>query len=259
MRSILVPVNFTPKSNNAARYAADMAMAINSDIHLIYVFQPPMITTEFPMPEAIIGQMRQDGLEMLNGLKDELRQRTNNKVNVTTEMTNGGVEQNLEDYCRRQQPFVVVMGVSRHFFHLPWPLLVIPENASFSSIKNIVLACDLDDISNGIPGSIAFLNELTSLFNASLDIVNVATGAEQRDGETVFQFDSWQDRLKEIYPRLHFVYNNDISSSIDKYLSEHKADWLMVFPKKHRLLEFHTSNAKRLLRNCAVPVISLHE
>src|SRR5689334_8238061 len=99
MRSIVVPVNFSENSYNAARYAADMALAVDGDIHLIYVFQLPLTTAEYPMPDAAIGEMQRDGLTMLNGLKDELRQRTRNQIGVTTEMTAGSVVHNLEEYC----------------------------------------------------------------------------------------------------------------------------------------------------------------
>jgi nucleotide-binding universal stress UspA family protein len=273
MRSIVVPVNFTENSGNAARYAADMALAIDADIHLIHVFQLPLTTAEFPIPDVTIEEMQRNGLQLLTGLKEELRQRTRNQITVTTEMIAGGVEHNLEEYCKRQKPFVVVMGASGHSIdnaiagsstvkamrHLPWPLLVIPENTAFHAIKRIVLACDLDDIGGGIPASLSFLNELTGLFGAKLEIVNVATSAEHSEGQAVFQFDSWKDRLKEIYPNLHFIYTNDITAGITQYLGEHSTDWLMVFPKKHRFFEFHSSKAKQLVRNCPVPIMSLHE
>ena len=87
MRSIVVPVNFTENSNNAARYAADMALAIDGDIHLIYVFQLPLTIAEFPIPDATIEEMQRDSRITLNALKDELRQRTRDQVGVTTEMT----------------------------------------------------------------------------------------------------------------------------------------------------------------------------
>jgi nucleotide-binding universal stress UspA family protein len=273
MRSIVVPVNFTENSNNAARYAADMALAIDGDIHLIYVFQLPLTIAEFPIPDATIEEMQRDSRITLNALKDELRQRTRDQVGVTTEMIAGSIEHNLEEYCKRQKPFVVVMGASGHSVenaltggstvkamrHLPWPLLVIPENAAFHAIKKIVLACDLDDIGDGIPASLTFINDLTSLFGAKLDVVNVATSAEHSEGEAIFLFDSWKTRLQEIFPDLHFIYTNDIAAGITQYLGKHSADWLMVFPKKHRFLEFHSSKAKQLVRDCPVPVMSLHE
>jgi len=273
MRPIVVPVNFSANSYNAARYAADMALAVEGDIHLIYVLQLPLTTAEFPIPDIAIEETRRDALTMLNGLKEELLQRTQHQVGVTTEMTSGNIERSLEDYCRRHKPFVVVMGASGHSItnaitgsstviamrRLPWPLLVIPENAAFHAIKKIVLACDLDDIGKGIPTSLAFLNELTGLFGAKLEVINVATSAEHSEGEAVFLFDSWKDRLKEIFPDLHFVYSNDIAESINQYLGAHNADWLMVFPKKHRLLEFHFSKTKQVIRNCPIPVMSLHE
>ncbi len=42
MKNIIVPVNFSANSDNAALYAADMALAVDAHIHLIYVLRLPV-------------------------------------------------------------------------------------------------------------------------------------------------------------------------------------------------------------------------
>ncbi len=68
MRSIVVPVNFSANSANAARYAADPGMAIGADIHLVHVFQIPASVPVVPMPESVFKELRDSGIEMLAGL-----------------------------------------------------------------------------------------------------------------------------------------------------------------------------------------------
>ncbi|MBS1663393.1 MAG: universal stress protein [Bacteroidetes bacterium] len=273
MKQIVVPVNFTANSLNAARYAADMAAAIGGELHLVYVVQYPLTMSDIIMPDYIFEEMQQSGKEQLRNLADQLTERTLSIVPIITNMELGSVEVKLEEYCRQVNPFVVVMGASGHSLEnafagsttvramrrLPYPLLVIPENATYHIVKKIVLACDLEDLGGGVPASISFFKELKSLFGSRFELVNVTTRAEAGIGQATFQFDSWKDRLKEIFPDLRFIHTEHIAEGVKHYLSDNQADWLMVFPKKHSFVDFHTSQSKKLLHDSIVPVMSLHE
>ena len=273
MKPIVVPVNFTGSSSNAARYAADMALAVQGELHLIHVVQFPVTPAEIPTSDIMFEELQRNGETLLEALKKELTDRTNGYVPVSTHMDTGGVEYHLQKYCDRIKPFVVVMGASGNFLermfagsntvravhHLPYPVLVIPDKAAFHAIRKIVLACDLDDIASGIPVSVSFLSELRDLFSAHFEVVNVITRSEQSEGQAVFEFDSWKDRLQEIYPEIHFVHTNKVDEGINDYLAGHPADLLLVFPKSHSLLEFHRSQAKKVVLHCPIPVMSLHE
>jgi nucleotide-binding universal stress UspA family protein len=274
MKSIIVPVNFSPNAANAARYAVDMALALEADVYLFHALQMPVTASELPLPDYAFEEMQKGGQELLENLSQELRVRSQNQVKITTDMEIGGLEPKLEDYCERHRPFVVVMGASgsgtellfpgnqavRAIKKLHYPLLVIPSNASFHAIRKIVLACDLNDIGNGFPAPLSFLQELARVFNARFEVITVVTNTEQREGQAVFQFDSWKQQLQELYPELHFIHTGqNVEEGIRRYLGEHEADWLMVFPKKHIWYEFHRSNAGKIARDCPVPVISLHE
>lgn len=273
MKSIVVPVNFTESSSNAARYAADMALAVQGELHLVHIVQLPVTPAEIPGPDIIFDELQRNGEASLLSLKKELADRTEGYVSVITHMDTGGVEYHLEEYCRRIKPFVVVMGASgnslermfagsntvRAVRHLPYPVLVIPDKAVFHAIRKIVLACDLEDIASGIPASVSFLRELRDLFSARFEVVNVVTRSEQSEGQAVFEFNSWKDRLQEIYPEVHFVHTSKVDEGINDYLKEHPADLLLVFPKSHSLLEFHRSQTKKVVLHCPIPIMSLHE
>jgi len=272
MKSIVVPVNFSDNSSNAARYAADMALAVEADIHLVYVLQIPASVAAVPMPDYVFEEMQRNGEILLGSLSEELVKRTRGQIKVTTDMEIGGVEHKLEEFCSRLKPSVVVMGASgytldtimsgsdvlRAMRHLPYPLLIIPAKTVFHAIKKVVLACELDDIGCGLPVSLPFLKELRDVFGTHFEVVNVATRAEESEGQAVFQFDSWKDRLQEIFPEVHFVRTDTITEGINQYLGDNHADWLMVFPKKHNFFEFHGSKSKKIVNDCPVPVMSVH-
>ena len=272
MRTIIAPVNFTPNSKNAARYAADMALAVQADLYLLYVLQLPVSVAEFPLNDYVFNEMRESGVEALKQLSEELVKRTEGKVAIFVHMETGPVECRIEEFCQEKHPFVVVMGASGHSLetalagssvvaairHLPYPLIVVPESVGFNQIRKVVLACDLDDISGGVPVKPAFLKEMRDLFQTRFEIVNVNTGRQVRTTTAVMDGEAWKSCLQESFPEIHVVDTGDVETGVDQYLSEQGADMLFVFPKKHNFFEFHKSHAKRLALNGTVPVMSIH-
>jgi nucleotide-binding universal stress UspA family protein len=274
MKTIVAPVNFTDSSDNAARYAADMALAMEAELHLIHFVEIPVSTGEMPMNPYVLEGLQASGTEGLNQLWDELVIRTKGKVTIYTNMETGNVEHRLEEFCAAKKPFIVVMGssgpslermlrgsnLSVAIRRLHYPLIVVPDNVVFHQIKKVVVACDLEDIAAGVPVSVAFLKQFQDIFGASFDVINIATGTQDhlKEAEAAFMFNSWKDRLQELYPEIHFVRGDNVEEGINSYLGQHPADLILVFPKKHGLFEFHKSHAKKIAHNSRVPVMSIH-
>ncbi|HTI94832.1 MAG TPA: universal stress protein [Puia sp.] len=272
MKNIIVPVNFSANSNNAALYAADLALAVDADIHLIYVLQLPPTTSEIPMTDYVFDEMQRNGELSLASLSEEIVKRTRLQVKVTSLMEIGSVEPVLEEYCNRLKPFLVVMGATGNTLEttiagsttvkamrrLPYPLLIVPEQAAFHAIKKVVLACELEDIGAGLPVSRSFLSELYQLFGSRFDVITVTGEVQESEAEAVSAFDSWKESIKDILPDVHILRMESIEEGINNYLNRIHADWLMIFPKKHRFFEFHSSRSKKIIKDCPVPVMTLH-
>ncbi|HVU94179.1 MAG TPA: universal stress protein [Puia sp.] len=272
MRTLLVPVDDTDNSLNAARYAADMALAIEGDVHLLHVVRIPAMPAEAPVG-YVFDQLEKAGLALLDRLAAELMARTRGQVTVRTLQVIGGVEYQIAEVSRQLRPFAVVMGAPRGSVlgaiggspavdaarHLPYPVLVIPAGAGFRRIRRIVLAAEAGDIESGLPVTVAFLRELRDLFAARFDVVNVARRSDSGESGKVFELYRWKEAWGELYPELHFVAAEDIAEGVDKYIGEHEADWLMLFPKSHRWMEFHRSRSAGMVAHSRVPVMSVCE
>jgi nucleotide-binding universal stress UspA family protein len=270
MKSLIVPTNFSASSVNAAKYAAGMALMINADLYLVHVLQLPVSNAEVPLTEDIFDEMQQSGEQELQNLKLELQEQTQGKINITALLEVGSVEHQLEEFCKRKQPFAVVMGIrknatERFLFgsnalfairHLQYPLLIIPEGTSFHSIQKIVLACDLTDCERTIP--VEYLKELQHVFHASLDVLNVnAKKIGQLKSST--EFASLKELLRDLYPTYYFTIGNTVEEGIDKFLEENNADLLLLLPKRHGIFEFHKSHSKKMALNAALPIMTIHE
>jgi nucleotide-binding universal stress UspA family protein len=271
MKSLLVPVNFKPNATNAAHYAADMALALEADIHLLYVLQMPAGTTSIPLP-YVMDELRRNGEWLLQELLEDIRRRTGGQVDVVTHIEVGSVEAKIEAYCAGIRPFLVVMGAPEpppdNFFsgsdtitavrHLPWPLLVVPGKQQFHAIRTITLACLARDIKEGLPVPFGFVHELKELFAARFEVVHFITG-RPGDEKDIRELYYWKQVQGELIPELHFVQTESLEEGLVQYLAGHQTDWLMIFPKKHSLLELHKSRSKMIVTHCPVPVLSIYE
>jgi nucleotide-binding universal stress UspA family protein len=272
MRTIIAPVNFTPNSQSAAMYAADMASATAAELLLLHVLQLPVSSAEFPASGYVFSEMRDSGEEALQQLQEDLGKRTEGKIKIYHRLEVGGIEAKIEELCREKNPFVVVMGTSGHLrgtagagndvtaaiHNLNYPLIIVPQGTVFRWIRKLVLACDLDDISTGVSMSPIFLKELRDLFHSRLEVINVNTKKQERVVGAVIDIDMWKSYLHEIFPEVHIVDMDNVQLGVDSFLLEHEADMLIVFPKRHNFFSFHRSQAKQLALTGTIPIMSIH-
>jgi nucleotide-binding universal stress UspA family protein len=274
MRTIIVPVNFSKNSTNAAHYAADLARTIGAELNLVHVFQAPMVISEVPTPEYVLEEMRDTNLSLLQNLAADLLRRTEHRIKVSYDLMVGAVEKKIESFCMDKKTFMVIMGASGTSLqntlkgsttirtlvrHLPYPLLVIPENAVFQPVKNIVVACDREDIDVGIPTFLSTLREIAQLLGARLELLHVLTAGKELGAKTLEEYNIWKETAKTLAPELHFIRQSNVEEGVNEYLQNNGADWLMIFPKRHSVLEFHKSHSKQIVLTCPLPVMSIQE
>ncbi len=272
MKTILVATDFSAAALNAAKYGVNMATAINADIHLLHVCQVPVSFSEIPVI-VNLQEMQQSAEMEINELKEQLIRAASNKLNVSTEVVMGGFFQELKAVCERINPYTVVIGsqgstaAERLFFgsnavyamtHLMWPLITVPVETSFSSIKKIGLACDFENVADTTP-----VNEIKRLvqdFHAELHILNTAK-KEVYDPELVFESGVLQNMLAALNPVLHFIANKNTDEGIMDFTEKNDIDLLVVLPKRHGLLDklIHKTHTKRFVLHSHVPVMALHQ
>jgi nucleotide-binding universal stress UspA family protein len=271
MKTILVATDFSPAALNATEYAADMAMAIHSDLLLLHVCSLPVIYGE--MPATVNAEdMIKDAEKEIYQLKNEMLRKTANKLNLETEVCMGVFFEELKSVCQRVKPYTVIMGsqgtsaaerlmLGGHTVyamkHLAWPLITVPTKAKFSSIKKIGLACDFDKVVDTIP-----VDEIKMLVNdnhAELHILNIGR-KEVFSPELVFESGLVQEMLLDLKPNYHFITGEHTDEGIMDFAEKNNIDLLIVLPKRRSLSEklIHKSHTKQLVMHSHVPVMALH-
>ncbi len=272
MKSIVVPINFSPCATNAAHYAADLALGIKADLHLIHVLEVPVNSAELMMTESLYQQMVDDANMALQHLQVELTRRTHQKIKIDYSLEAGSVGDKVKDLCQQIKPYAIVLGatgpslekfltgssVAALLRNLDYPVLVVPESAAFHRFGRILLACDLEDVGSGMPNSLPLLKDLREHFGSRFDIITVETNKVITCEASVFESGGWKDQLKDLYPEVHYIRKPKVEEGILEYLGHNEADLIMVFPKKHGFFDFHTSQSRRLAQHSPIPVLSLH-
>jgi nucleotide-binding universal stress UspA family protein len=273
MASIVVPINFSACAQNAACYAADLALVIKADIHLIHVIQVPVNSADLLMTDDLYQEMIEAANLQLQQLQAELTKRTRQQIKIVYTLAAGNILAKLQELCLQVKPYAVVLGatgstlekflagspVATLLRHLDYPILVVPEAAAFHRFRHILLACDLDDIGVGMPNSLPLLKDLRAHFGSRFDIVTVETRKVLGNEASCFESGGWKEQLKELYPDFHYIRKSKVEDGILEYLSHNEADLVMVFPKKHGLLDFHSSQSRKLAEHSPIPVLSFHE
>jgi nucleotide-binding universal stress UspA family protein len=266
MKTIIAPVDFSSISYNACLYAAKMAEDIKAELVLLHVMELPVSVTEFPLTEEAFNEISME--TELENLKKKLLAETGNNITISSKNILGSIDVEIKDLCHEKNPFALVMGTHSYSFldrffvgsttiyaaqHLHYPVLIIPQNAKYKSVKKIALASDLKNIydvpSHEIETIVRSFNAVFEIFYAGeneKDISRNAVGSLLLD-----------HRLINLDPQFYFIENEDVLKGITSLTKEHDIDILMIVPKKHGPL--HKSQSKDFIFNFSFPVMAIHE
>ncbi len=271
MKTILIATDFSATAENAANYASEMALTINANVLLLHVCHIPVSYNEIPVVVTPADLVH--GAEInLDNLKQRLINHTNRKLKIETEVRMGGFFGELETVCQRVKPYSVIMGsqgmaaAERLFFgshtlyalkHLVWPLITVPPQAKFSSVKKIGLACDLNKVVDTTP--VGEMKTLVNDFHAELHVLNTGK-KEVYNPELVFESGLLQKMQADLKPQYHFITSENTDDGIMDFAEKNHIDLLIVLPKRHGLLQklLHRSHSKQLVLHSHVPVMALH-
>ncbi len=274
MKTIVAPTDFSAISLNAVNYAADMACIIGTELSLIHVCAVPMAFSEVPISYNIAETVK-NAENRINSLKEKMIYRTGERIKIHTEVKQGDVVLEIDDYCASVNPYAVVMGsesadaFERFLFggktisaikQLSLPVIVVPPEVKFASIKKIGLACDFKKILDTIP--VKEIKSMVDEFHAELHVLHVsAESGDSFNPETEEEAGWFHEVMEELRPIYHFINGNDIEKGLNEFAENNKMDMLIVVPKKHSLLGkiFQPSHTKQLVLHTHVPVMAIHE
>jgi nucleotide-binding universal stress UspA family protein len=209
----------------------------------------------------------------LLSVKTELSGITTAAITCVAEEDNHFVN-SLDSYVRRNRIQMIIMGitgssrmgqifmgsntlnvVNRRIA----PVIIVPPDAQFTGIKNVMLISDFKDVEKTIP--IEPIKDLLRLINPSLHIVNV-------DHEHYVELtDEYKEEkaklekmLKEFSPEYYFIRLYDFTEAVNQFVTDNNIDMILTVPKSHSFLRslFKTSHTSKLVYHSHVPIVAVH-
>ena len=275
MKTIIIPTDFSPAATNAVNYGVDMALALQASVLLLHVYNIPIALGDVPVALLSVDELKKTAEENIGRLKKDLEHITSGKLKIYAETRLGNVTDELEDVCKKVQPFAVVMGttgvsaIERTLFgsntltaikHLTVPVICVPKGKEYGKgIHKIGLACDFREVVETTP--VSEIKEFVKEFHAQLFVLNVDYDNQQFGPDTPEQSALLHTALEDVHPEYHFITRKDIEDGINEFAETHNLDLVIAMPKKHKLLDglFRKSSTKQLVFESKIPVMCVHE
>lgn len=261
MRTVLVPVDFSDTSINAATYATKMLTGVYGVNMLLYHVY------EKPEHALVAGQ--------------ELKRLKANLFEIGIVKTQTHCDEGhdfvrcLEKYARENKTDWIIMGITgknkieqtligsntlKIIDKKLCPLLIVPPGAKFNKLKNIALASDF--IHAPSPAIAGIIRRLLSDFFARLHVVNVNPAHHVSITDAYQKVKNEMNELFKGYEHaFHFIGLYDLPETMNMFVNDHDIDMIITMPKDHSWFRtlLGSSNTKRMGYQSTVPVLAIHQ
>lgn len=276
MNTILVPTDFSVAAKNAAMYAINFGKQVSAKKIILYnAYQMPVVTdANMAMVDAVdISDLEEASTKNLEIFKRSLVADAQN-IELETLSEYGAVSLDINDVCEETGADVVVMGVTGvgkvaesliGSFAIDVarkstvPVIIVPPDAGFTEIKEIMLACDFSKVIETTP--VAPVKLILDETKAKLFVVNIDHNNKHFTPNTPFESLMLDTLLHGYDPEYHFIDEEDFVAATNRFALEKQVDMIITIPKKMGWFDalFHKSHAKALAFHSHVPLMVVHE
>ncbi|WP_298732256.1 universal stress protein [uncultured Chitinophaga sp.] len=275
MRTILVCTDFSASADHAMEYACMLATRFNFPrIALYHAYQVMAPTTDLPVTPYVGTELYNAVERKLNELAAKVKERTGPDVVVDTRGEERMMDENINEICKQEDAQLIVTGVSeksglermivgstalRISEVGQCPVLMVPPDAPVIPPQRILLACDLEKVSEATP--LDALDKVLETFQARLVVINVDDGNHRFSPKTTTEIYSLHHIFDKYKPEYVFVENKDIGEGIMDYAKEHDISLLITIPRYFNFLRnlFRKSTTRHLVYNAKLPLLTVHE
>ncbi|MGN6193438.1 MAG: universal stress protein [Ginsengibacter sp.] len=271
MKNIIVPVDFSTASYNAAKYAVSLASVLKAKIAFINVIPAVLLYDEEATPAML---MRQENLIEQN--KNLIKKQIQSFSNISGVPMEGFVGEGtpfsvIQEIALEKNAALIVMGMkgkgkSNSVFgstthtvirKSSFPVLVIPEGASYQSIDTITFASDFNAKTE--MDRYTLLEEIAEQYNSFIQVLNVQKNEMVLSDNEVIGKMKTHFALTYLKHDFAVIEDDDVVEGITDYLEVNPADLLVMMAQKHSLIEriFGNIYTKEMARQTKIPLLVL--
>lgn len=260
MITVIVPLDFSETSFNAAHYAADMYRG-RADITLVLYHYYGS------------GEDHATAERYLATLKEELSAAISN-IETYTESGDNFIDA-LAAYGHIRKAFIIIMGLTgktplaqrfsgsntlKMTEKNVCPVLIVPAEAKYNGINNVLITSEMKYVDE-TPTLLAVKNVLDH-FKPSLHILNVDSSHYiSLTPEFKEERDKMEALLAEFKPEFYFMRLYDFHEAVNMFTQDKDIDMIIIAPRSHNFYErlFKTQHTKTMIYQSKVPVLAVHE
>ena len=281
MKTILVPTDFSATAKNAVLYAIEIAIALKAKKIILYnaYMSPPVINENVGMPVTAmpvidIGTLAEISNISMKTFRKSIQSYIPAGIEVEEKTEFALIENDINDVCENTGAELIVLGITGAgkieevligstaldvAKSTTVPVIIVPAEAKYTSLKNIVLACDFKKVAETIP--VQPIKKILDETKAALHVVNVYESNEEVTSDKTRQQELLLSLFKEYNPHIHFQNNEDFIAGINEFVSANNIDMIIAIPKKHGFFQhlFKEGHAKKLAFHSHVPLMYIHE
>jgi nucleotide-binding universal stress UspA family protein len=257
---VIIPLDFSETSFNAAHYAANMYKNREDIIVVLYNFHAKS-------EDAVVAN------NYLLTLKTELSTKCTN-IETFSESGSDFIE-SLNAYAHVRSAYLIVMGLTGKSAITQWfsgsntlkmaeknvcPVLIIPSDAKYNGTENILIASEMRYVEE-TPVLLA-VKRILADFKPNLHVLNV-DDSHYISLTTSYKIerDKMEELLGEFKPEFYFMRLFDFHESINLFVRDKNIDMIIIGPKHHGFFAklFRTQHTKKMIYQSKVPVLAVHE
>lgn len=277
MKAILIPTDFSTTARNAALYAFQLAAQLQVPRVILYhAYQAP-VSIDPLMPTVVmpdIDTMKASSEEAMARFKLTIHAFCKTGIQVDTLCEYNHLGNGLDETCVKTGADLIVMGITggnaleekligsntvNVAKHGHVPVVMVPPDTIFTEVKEIMLACDYDNVVSTLPANA--IKQWLDTTGARLFVLHVQQKADKNNLDMPFQSLMAETLFHTYDPIFHEAPEGDFVAAVNRFAQERRVDLIIAIPKKHGFLYelFHSSHTKQLAYHSHVPVLVMHE
>jgi len=277
MKKILVPIDFSRSSLNAAYFACKIAQKNDSHLIFLHAYRVPLNNTFVPATviNHVAFEREKEAIQefrayMVKYLKTQLTKEELPPMKF--ELQYGFATDIIQERAVHYDTSLIIMGTngadsvwdkmmgsitSNIIKHSQVPVLAVPVTATYNDFEKIVYATDFDkkDIE-----TLKRVEEFANLFDAEIGLLHIAPPNDNQDWykASLLGDDLNSESLGDL--PIYNIENNNVLEGIEHFINNNQFDLLAVLTHSKNFFEnlLQTSVTKKLALRTHIPILAYH-
>jgi nucleotide-binding universal stress UspA family protein len=271
MQTILLAVDFSPASRNAAVFAAQLAKLLHTKLLLFHAYMLPTPISEVPYAMVTVDNLQNENEDQIKKEAGWIHDKYGLEVEWLVRI--GIASDEIKILSKEKEIGLIVMGmkgageldkiigsttinVSRK---VKTPVLVIPQNAAYTPIKHITYASDFTYRTS--TQLFTPLLELAQAYGAKTHILFIRQNHGGKSEQELTGKKSSEIIFEGHDHDYATVEEPSVNQGISKYLQQNSSDLLVMVAHKHSFLErvFSKTHTTAMAYETHIPLLILQD